>query len=92
MSVRTRTPATASDRRGAEIARFVDFGLAWESYGGGDEYILPEFGIQSQAYYRRMLGLLQSVPAPRLEPDDRQRLVTMCLRKLEGSRSVPKGC
>ncbi|MCZ4587609.1 DUF3263 domain-containing protein [Rhodococcus opacus] len=63
-------------------ARFVDFALQWVSYGGGDEYILPEFGVQPSTYYRRLLSLLQSVEAPRLEPADRHRLVTMCLCKL----------
>lgn len=81
MTASRRKPPTLTGRS-SEIARLVDFALQWETYGGGDEYILPEFGIQPPTFYRRLLSLLQSVHAPRLEPTERQRIVTLCLGKL----------
>ncbi|PBC47184.1 hypothetical protein CJ177_43465 [Rhodococcus sp. ACPA1] len=66
----------------SDDARLVDFALRWAEYGGVDEYILPEFGIQPATYYRRLLRLLQPVLTPRLESSDRARLVTLCRSKL----------
>ncbi|MFC9361749.1 hypothetical protein ACFTZB_34875 [Rhodococcus sp. NPDC057014] len=82
MSGPGNTSPVGSMGRAAEATRLVNHALQWEPYGGGDEYILPEFGIPPQTYYRRILRLLQSVHAPRLEAIDRQKIVAICLRKL----------
>jgi hypothetical protein len=64
-------------------ARIIDFALQWARFGGGDEYILPEFGVQPAEYYRRMLVVLQAGRAPRMDAAERQLLVALCVNKLE---------
>ncbi|GAF43612.1 hypothetical protein RW1_009_00360 [Rhodococcus wratislaviensis NBRC 100605] len=75
-------PGVTGSAGSPDDARLVKFALWWEPFGGGDEYIFPEFGVDPVAYYRRLLNLLQSARAPRLERGDRQRLVALCAHKL----------
>jgi hypothetical protein len=42
----------------------VEFAVRWCPYGGGDEHILPEFGISPGEFYRRVLTTLDTQPTP----------------------------
>ncbi|MFE5700324.1 DUF3263 domain-containing protein [Rhodococcus koreensis] len=58
------------------------FTLRWLPYGGGDEFILPHFGIGPSLFYRRVLAALRPVRDHRLSPEERGRLTDFCLRKI----------
>jgi len=73
----------------SDAVRMVDFAAQWMSFDGGDEYILPEFGIDPTTYYRRVLTILQTPPSPPLDPVDRQRIVELCQQKLTLAKSRP---
>jgi hypothetical protein len=62
----------------------IAFATRWEPFGGGDEYILPEFGLQPEQFYRRLTQLLTDHRTP-IEPATRSRLKVLCHNKL-GSR------
>ena len=87
MAPRTSSPRSKS--RAAEIVRYIDFALQWANYGEGEEYILPEFGIQPRTYYLRLLRLLQTGHAPHLGSTDRAQLVDLCKTKLGNSNTPP---
>lgn len=36
----------------------LTYALRWCNYGGGDEQIFPEFGLTPEAFYRRVLDLV----------------------------------
>lgn len=42
----------------------IAFAAKWEPFVGGDEYILPEFGVQPGEFYRRLAHLLTDDRAP----------------------------
>ncbi|MBC2642086.1 MULTISPECIES: hypothetical protein [unclassified Rhodococcus (in: high G+C Gram-positive bacteria)] len=58
----------------------LDFAVKWAPFGGGDEHILPEFGIFPAVFYRRLQRLL----ARHATVDDsvRLRLDELCTNKL----------
>lgn len=59
----------------------LDFAVKWAPFGGGDELILPEFGIFPTVFYRR----LQRVLHRHTTVDDRvrRRLDDLCRAKLD---------
>ena len=71
----------------SDAVRMVDFAAQWVAFDGGDEYILPEFGVDPTTYYRRVLTILQTPPSPPLDPEDRQRIVERCQRKLTPAKA-----
>lgn len=59
----------------------IDFALRWEPFGGGDEFILPEFGIAPVVFYRRLLRILASTTTELTAPQ-RRRIAELCRSKL----------
>ncbi len=60
----------------------VRFALKWLPYGGGDEHILPEFGLMPDEFYRRLSQLMDTVGTPHLDPGSRRRLSEFSSLKL----------
>ncbi|MCJ0949979.1 hypothetical protein MTX37_29075 [Rhodococcus sp. ARC_M8] len=65
-----------------EDERLINYALRWAPYGGGDEDILPEFGLSPAIYYRRLRSLLQVVDHSRLNVDNLQLLIDLCESKI----------
>lgn len=61
----------------------LDFAVKWAPFGGGDEHILPEFGIFPAVFYHRLQRLLHR----HLSVNDtvRRRLDELCTLKLGAS-------
>lgn len=55
----------------------IDFAYRWRDFDG-DEYILPEFGIQPDEFYRRLLSILVEGTAPVLHPRVHNDLTALC--------------
>jgi hypothetical protein len=57
-------PLTPTEENGKvankEELAMLDFAIKWAPFGGGDEHILPEFGVLPAVFYRR----LQTSPHP----------------------------
>ena len=83
---KTGRPTNVNSHTLTEYTRMLSFVARWAPFDHGDEYILPEFGLQPTMYYRRLLTLLLTPPCPRLDPPDRQRIITLCQHKLDASR------
>ncbi|AWH00628.1 DUF3263 domain-containing protein [Rhodococcus ruber] len=62
-----------------EVA-LLDFAVQWAPYGGGDEHILPEFGLVPTDFYHRLRCLLDA--QPKIDAGTRRRLKNLCTRKL----------
>lgn len=60
----------------------VRFALKWLPYGGGDEHILPEFGLMPDEFYRRLSQLMDTICTPHLDPGSRRRLSEFSSLKL----------
>ncbi|PYE12326.1 hypothetical protein DFR67_12351 [Williamsia limnetica] len=60
-----------------EMVRFV---VKWAPFGGGDEDILPTFGVLPTVFHARVAGLLRSDPSLATGHDVEQ-LITYCDRK-----------
>ncbi|MFE3280301.1 hypothetical protein [Nocardia sp. NPDC059239] len=58
------------------------FAVRWVPYGGGDEFILPHFGISPSLFYRRVLAVLRPGRDHRLSPEEQRRLADFCQRKI----------
>ncbi|MFC9556214.1 DUF3263 domain-containing protein [Rhodococcus sp. NPDC056960] len=59
----------------------LDFLLRWSPFDAGDEYILPEFGLTPEAFYRRVLTLVTD-PTDEMDAGTRARLRDICKSKL----------
>ncbi|QQZ18811.1 MULTISPECIES: hypothetical protein [Rhodococcus] len=59
----------------------LDFAVKWAPFGGGDELILPEFGIFPTIFYRRLRRLLTRQTD--INDSVRRRLDDLCMTKLE---------
>ncbi|MFE3002602.1 hypothetical protein ACFXG4_47510 [Nocardia sp. NPDC059246] len=59
------------------------FAARWAPYGGGEEFILPQFGISPSLFYRRVLAALRPVRDHRLTPEMQQQLTEFCTKKIE---------
>jgi hypothetical protein len=66
------------------------FATKWSRFGGGDEYILPEFGITPQVFYQRLLAMVTSTLINDVDFSTRTYLMDFCSSKLaqRASRSV----
>jgi len=62
-----------------EVA-LLDFAVRWAPYGGGDEHILPEFGLLPIDFYHRLQSLLDEHPS--IDVQVRRRLKALCAHKL----------
>ncbi|MFD9668358.1 hypothetical protein ACFWAY_43355, partial [Rhodococcus sp. NPDC059968] len=57
----------------------LDFAVKWAPFGGGDEHILPEFGVFPTEFYQRLRRLLRH---PGVNESVRRRLDELCTLKL----------
>jgi len=69
-----------------EDQEFIDFAIRWLPFDGGDEYILPQFGITPYAFYIRLHTLLQTRPTIGLSLAAKRQLVEACAAKLSQCR------
>lgn len=60
----------------------IDFATKWLPFGGGDEYILPEFGIAPYTFYLRLNALLHSPAVIGLGLSTKLELSQACRAKL----------
>ncbi|WP_009476885.1 DUF3263 domain-containing protein [Rhodococcus sp. JVH1] len=58
----------------------LDFAVKWAPFGGGDEHILPEFGVFPTAFYRQLQRLLTRHHG--VNDSVRRRLDELCTLKL----------
>lgn len=59
------------------------FARSWYGYGGGsDEDIYVEFGLPARAYFERLRTLLQGPAADSLDPQMRDEMRAVCMRRL----------
>ena len=65
-----------------EEQELIDFATRWLPFGGGDEYILPQFGVTPYTFYLRLHTLLQSRPTIGLRPAAKRQLAEACAVKL----------
>ncbi|MFZ2178635.1 MAG: DUF3263 domain-containing protein [Rhodococcus sp. (in: high G+C Gram-positive bacteria)] len=68
----------------------LTFARQWLPYGGGDEHILPEFGLLPPVFYSRLHQLLGK---NRFLGDDfgvRRQLLEQCAVKLAGAPRSPR--
>ncbi|QSE87333.1 DUF3263 domain-containing protein (plasmid) [Rhodococcus pseudokoreensis] len=64
------------------------FATKWSRFGGGDEYILPEFGITPSVFYQRILAMVTSTLINDVDFPTRTYLRDFCSSKL--TRPAPK--
>jgi hypothetical protein len=69
-----------------EVA-MLTFALRWAPYGGGDEHILPEFGLLPAVFYRRLQAILMARALDGVEFATRRGLLELCAVKTSGSSS-----
>lgn len=70
----------------AEDQEFIDFAIKWLPFDGGDEHILPQFGITPYTFYLRLHTLLQSRPTIGLRLATKLQLAEACAVKLSQRR------
>ncbi|MBD0860344.1 hypothetical protein IA539_03855 [Gordonia sp. zg691] len=62
----------------------VQFVARWAPYDGGDEEILPTFGVRPAVFYRRMAEGLRANPSL-IAARDAARVIEFCARKALGA-------
>jgi len=62
----------------------IDFVLRWSPSHDGDEYILPEFGLTPEVFYRRVLAL-STVCSGEIDDTTSSLVRNICLAKLVDS-------
>ncbi|QQZ14628.1 MULTISPECIES: DUF3263 domain-containing protein [Rhodococcus] len=67
----------------------IKFAQMWSHYGGGDEYILPEFGISPALFYQRLHQTLEKRFIEDLDLTARLTLRDFCAVKLTRYGVVP---
>ena len=70
-----------------EERAMLTFAVQWAPFGGGDELILPEFGITPGTFYHRLRAILFTT-GQRLRPRTIQHLLNVCATKV-GPMSPP---
>lgn len=60
----------------------VAFATKWSRFGGGDEFILPEFGITPAVFYQRLLAMVTSTLINEIDFPTRMYLMDFCSSKL----------
>lgn len=86
-----RTHTHTRERKTAvtnEELAMLDFAVKWAPFGGGDEHILPEFGVFPNVFYRRLQRLLRHHPT--VNDSVRLRLDELCAAKLEPAARTRK--
>ncbi|MBV6760262.1 DUF3263 domain-containing protein [Rhodococcus opacus] len=58
------------------------FAVKWAPYAGGDEQVLPTFGLSVEEYYRRLLQLLDSPAARSVDSSTITRIRHQCMQRL----------
>ncbi|KOS53215.1 hypothetical protein [Rhodococcus rhodochrous] len=58
------------------------FAAKWSPFGGGDEHILPEFGLTPAIFYQRVLDLVTKTPTNDVDFATRNHLQKFCSLKL----------
>ncbi|MBP2214640.1 hypothetical protein JOJ87_004984 [Rhodococcus ruber] len=61
------------------------FAAKWSPFGGGDEHILPEFGLTPAVFYRRLLAMVTTTPTDEVDFATRTFLRQFCVSKLSRS-------
>ena len=60
----------------------LTFAVQWAPFGGGDEFLLPEFGIILGTFCHRLRAILFSTAGQRLGPRTTQQLLNLCATKV----------
>ena len=60
----------------------LEFAAEWAPYGGGDEEILPKFGLTLEEYSRRVLKVIETPIARTLSLRTRNVIRQQCLQRL----------
>ena len=71
-----------------EDQAMLAFATKWSRFGGGDEYILTEFGITPVVFYQRLLAMVTSTLINDVDFSTRTYLMDFCASKL--ARTAPK--
>ena len=71
-----------------EERAMLAFATKWFRFDGGDEYILPEFGLTPPEFYQRVLSMVTSTLICELDFATRNQLREFCSFKI--SRIAPK--
>ncbi|RYF51514.1 MAG: DUF3263 domain-containing protein [Comamonadaceae bacterium] len=58
------------------------FARKWLPFGGGEEHILPEFGLTPVVFYQRLLAMVTKTRANEVDFATRRHLREFCLLKL----------
>ncbi|UZG60287.1 hypothetical protein [Rhodococcus opacus] len=58
----------------------LDYAIRWCTYGGGDEHIFPEFGLTPEAFYRRVLTIVER--RAKLDFAAKRYLLAYCSEKI----------
>jgi hypothetical protein len=66
----------------------LDFAVKWAPFGGGDEHILPEFGVFPTEFYRRLQRLLTDHST--INDSIRRPLDELCISRLESPARLGK--
>lgn len=61
------------------------FATKWAPYGGGDEYILPEFGVCPVEFYQRILVMITTTGTEEVDFATKQFLRQFCIFKISRS-------
>lgn len=61
--------------------RMLEFAIQWLPSGGGDEFLLPEFGMTPRSFYQKLSLLLDDFDYWRIDPALAARLREMCAIK-----------
>jgi hypothetical protein len=74
---------------GAKMTRddhaMLAFATKWSRFGGGDEYILPEFGLTPSVFYQRILAMVTTTLINEVDFSTRQYLREYCSLKISPS-------
>ncbi|UGT61830.1 hypothetical protein [Nocardia asteroides] len=60
----------------------LEFATRWHRFDGGDEYILPTFGVTPPVFYQRVLWLLNTRKDHGLDQPLARLVRQLCYRKL----------
>ncbi|QYB07971.1 DUF3263 domain-containing protein [Rhodococcus sp. USK10] len=66
----------------------LKFAVQWAPYGGGEEHILPTFGLFPADYYERLKSLLDSTAARSVDSASRRHLREHCSIRLAQTRGT----
>nr|MDV2477096.1 DUF3263 domain-containing protein [Rhodococcus zopfii] len=70
----------------------LEFAVRWAPYNGGDDEILPTFGLSIPEYYRRLVALLETPEAGSIDRRTREHLRIRCGRRLRADNERSRLC